>query len=240
MRNNLILNIQLIAILALVVFLYSFTSKRNEHRKISKPTIEFSNSESPFVTHEMVNNLLKDNFDGTFSIQKDRVDLKKVEQTINKHNLIENSEVFLSVDGKLKTVIKQKTPIARVFNKNTSFYIDYKGGKMPLSSNFTARVPLVYGDFNNRYSKSFVELLQAIYNDDFLKKNIIGMKILPDGSVIMKNRDYSYDIVFGRTINTERKFNNYKAFFQKAVQDTLINSYKKINLKFTKQVVCTK
>ena len=240
MRNNLILNIQLIAILALVVFLYSFTSKRNEHRKISKPTIEFLNSESPFVTHEMVNNLLIDNFGGTFSIQKDRVNLKSIEQTINKHNLIENSEVFLSVDGKLKTVIKQKTPIARVFNKNTSFYIDYKGGKMPLSSNFTARVPLVYGDFNNRYDKDFVELLQEIYNDDFLKKNIIGMKILPDGSVIMKNRDYSYDIIFGRTIYMEKKFNNYKAFFQKAVQDTLINSYKKINLKFTKQVVCTK
>ncbi|WP_395047290.1 cell division protein FtsQ/DivIB [Flavobacterium sp.] len=240
MRNNLILNIQLIAILVLVVFLYSFTSKRNEHRKISKPTIEFLNSESPFVTHEMVNNLLIDNFGGTFSIQKDRVNLKNVEQTINKHNLIENSEVFLSVDGKLKAVIKQKTPIARVFNKNTSFYVDYKGGKMPLSSNFTARVPLVYGDFNNRYDKNFVELLQEIYNDDFLKKNIIGMKILPDGNVIMKNRDYSYDIIFGRTIYMERKFNNYKAFFQKAVQDTLINSYKKINLKFTKQVVCTK
>ncbi|MFM9988221.1 cell division protein FtsQ/DivIB [Flavobacterium sp.] len=240
MRNNLILNIQLIAILALVVFLYSFTSKRNEHRKISKPTIEFLNSESPFVTHEMVNNLLIDNFGGTFSIQKDRVNLKNIEQTINKHDLIEKSEVFLSVDGKLKAVIKQKTPIARVFNGNTSFYIDYKGGKMPLSSNFTARVPLVYGDFNNRYSKNFVELLQEIYNDDFLKKNIIGMKISSDGSIVMKNRDYNYDIVFGRTIYMERKFNNYKAFFQKAVQDTLINSYKKINLKFTKQVVCTK
>ena len=239
-RSNILINIQLIAILALVVFLYSFTSKRNEHRKISKPTIEFLNSESPFVTNEMVNNLLIDNFGGTFSIQKDRVDLKSVEQTINKHNLIENSEVFLSVDGKLNAVIKQKTPIARVFNGNTSFYIDYKGGKMPLSSNFTARVPLVYGDINNRYDKNFVELLKEIYNDDFLKKNIIGMKILPDGSVIMKNRDYSYDIIFGRTIYMKRKFNNYKAFFQKAVQDTLINSYKKINLKFTKQVVCTK
>ena len=239
-RSNILINIQLIAILVLVVFLYSFTSKRNERRKISKPTIEFLNAECPFVTHEMVNNLLIDNFGGTFSIQKDRVNLKNIERTINKHNLIEKSEVFLSVDGKLKAVIKQKIPIARVFNGNTSFYIDYKGGKMPLSDNFTARVPLVYGDFNNRYSRNFVGLLQEIYNDDFLKKNIIGMKILSDGSVVMKNRDYSYDIVFGRTIYMERKFNNYKAFFQKAVQDTLINSYKKINLKFTKQVVCTK
>lgn len=240
MKNNLILNIQLIAIFMVVVFLYSFTTKRNASRKISKPEIEFLDSKTPFITQETVNNLLIVNFGGTFSIQKDRVNLKKIEQTINKHNLIENSEVFLSVDGKLKTVVKQKIPIARVFYANTSFYIDYKGGKMPLSSNFTARVPLVFGNINGKENKSFVELLQTIYNDDFLRKNIIGVGVLPDGSVVMKNRNYSYDIVFGRTIQMERKLNNYKAFFQKAVQDTLINSYKKVNLKFTKQVVCTK
>ena len=240
MRSNLIINIQLIAILGLVVFLYSFTSKRNEHRKISKPIIEILDAENPFVTNEMVNKLLIESFGGTSSIQKDKLDLKNIERTINKHSMIDNSEVYVSVDGKLETTVKQKTPIARVFNNNTSFYIDYKGGTMPLSSNFTARVPLVYGDISNRYSKDCVGLLQLIYNDDFLKKNIIGLKILPDGSVIMKNRNYSYDIVFGRTIYMERKFNNYKAFFQKAVQDTLIDSYKLINLKFTKQVVCTK
>ena len=240
MKKNIVINLQLLAILILVVFLYSFASNRNDKRKIAKPEIELLNSESPFVTHEMVNNLLKDNFGGSFSIQKDRVNLKKIEQNINKHNLIENSQVFLSVNGSFKTVIKQKIPIARVFYNNASFYIDYKGNKMPLSDNFTARVPLVYGDINSRYNQNFVALLQTIYQDDFLKKNIIGLKIASDGSIIMKNRNYSYDIVFGRAIEIDKKFNNYKAFFQKAVQDTLIDNYKKVNLKFTKQVVCTK
>ena len=240
MKKNIVINLQLLAILILVVFLYSFASNRNDKRKIAKPEIELLNSESPFVTHEMVNNLLKDNFGGSFSIQKDRVNLKKIEQNINKHNLIENSQVFLSVNGSFKTVIKQKIPIARVFYNNASFYIDYKGNKMPLSDNFTARVPLVYGDINSRYNQNFVALLQTIYQDDFLKKNIIGLKIALDGSIIMKNRNYSYDIIFGRPIHINKKYDNYKAFFQKAVQDTLIDYYKKVNLKFTKQVVCTK
>ena len=240
MKSNLILNIQLIAIFILVIFLYSFTSKRNADRKIIKPEIEFADTKTPFITHETVNNLLIVNFGGTLTIQKDRVNLKKIEQTINKHNLIENSEVFLSVDGKFKTIVKQKIPIARVFYENTSFYVDYKGDKMPLSDNFTARVPLVYGKFNVDKEKSFVELLQTIYNDDFLRKNIIGLQILSDKSIKLKNRNYSYDIVFGKAIQIDRKFNNYKAFFQKAVQDTLIDSYKEVNLKFIKQVVCTK
>ena len=240
MKKNLIINIQLIAILGLAVFLYSFATNRNNKRKIAKPQIELLNAESPFVTHEMVNNLLIDNFGGSFSIQKDRVNLKKIEQNINKHNLIESSQVFLSVNGSFKTVIKQKIPIARVFYNNDSFYIDYKGNKMPLSDNFTARVPLVYGDINSRYNQNLVVLLQTIYHDNFLKKNIIGLNIASDGSIIMKNRNYSYDIIFGRPIHINKKYDNYKAFFQKAVQDTLIDNYKKINLKFTKQVVCTK
>lgn len=240
MKSNIWINVQLIAMLVLVAFLYSFTSNRNKLRKITKPEIELLNPESPFVSEEMVNKLLIDNFGGTFSIQKDGLDLKKIEQTINKHGMIDKSEVFVSVDGRLKTVVTQKTPIARVFNENTSFYIDYKGSIMPVSDNFTARVPLVYGDINNEYSQNFVALLRIIYEDDFLKKNIIGLKILSDGSIMMKNRDYNYDINFGRAIHLERKFNNYKAFFQKAVQDTLIKSYKEVNLKFTKQVVCTK
>lgn len=240
MRKNLILNIQLIGIILVVIFLYSFATKRNEKRKITKPEVEILDDKNPFITPETVNKLLIESFGGTSSIRKEDLDLKKIEQTINKHSMVDHSNVYVSVDGKLKTEVTQKTPIARVFNENTSFYIDNKGGKMPLSENFSARVPLVYGNLNSLYGKDFVALLKLIYEDDFLKKNIIGMNVLADGSIVMKNRNYSYDIIFGRTIHMERKFNNYKAFFQKAVQDTLLESYKSINLKFTKQVVCTK
>jgi cell division protein FtsQ len=56
----------------------------------------------------------------------------------------------------------------------------------------------------------------------------------------MQNRNYDYTIDFGKIINIDRKFKNYKAFFQKAVLDSTLNNYKKINLKFTQQVVCIK
>jgi len=79
-----------------------------------------------------------------------------------------------------------------------------------------------------------------INEDEFLKKNIIGVQVLPNGSLVMANRNYDFRIDFGRTINIERKFKNYKAFFQKAVSDSTLTKYKRINLKFTKQVVCIK
>jgi cell division protein FtsQ len=36
------------------------------------------------------------------------------------------------------------------------------------------------------------------------------------------------------------KFNNYKVFFQKAVLDSSLYKYKIIDLRFARQVVCTK
>ena len=172
--------------------------------------------------------------------QKVTVDLNKLENSLNNYSMIEKSEVFISVDGVLKVFVKQKSPIARVFDENGSFYFDYQGNKMPLSENFTARVPLVSGEINDENSKDLNELFRFIYDDDFLKKNIIGIEILPTGAIIMSNRNYNYKIDFGRTINVESKFKNYKAFFQKAEADSSLVKYKTINLRFTQQVVCTK
>jgi cell division protein FtsQ len=111
---------------------------------------------------------------------------------------------------------------------------------MPLSDNYTARVPLLSGEITVVKKEKLSEVLRMIAEDDFLKKNIIGVQVLPNGSLIMANRNYDYQIDFGRTINIEKKFKNYKAFFQKAVSDSTLNKYKRINLKFTKQVVCIK
>jgi cell division protein FtsQ len=56
----------------------------------------------------------------------------------------------------------------------------------------------------------------------------------------MRNRNYNYQIDFGGLINIEQKFQNYKAFFQKVSLDNTLDKYKKIDLRFTEQVVCTK
>jgi cell division protein FtsQ len=223
-----------------VIFLFSFTSNRNKNRKLTKSVVVFVGDNAPFVKQETVNKLLIENNRDASSIQKVNLDLNKLERTLDAQEMIEKSDVFVSIDGVLKAVVKQKTPIARVFDDGGSFYIDYEGNRMPLSTNFTARVPLVSGGINKKNNGDLADLFRAIYDDAFLKKNIIGIEIMPNGSLKMLNRNFDYQIDFGRMINVERKFKNYKAFFQKAVLDSSLYKYKKIDLRFTEQVVCTK
>jgi cell division protein FtsQ len=224
----------------LVIFLYSFTSERNNNRKLTKSAVVFVGDDSPYVSQETVNKLLIENNTDAKSIAKDKLDLNKLEKRINAHEMIEKSDVFVSIDGVLKAIVKQKTPIARIFDENSSFYIDYQGNRMPLSANFTARVPLVSGLISTKNSEKLAELFRIIYNDEFLKKNIIAVQIMPNGSLQMRNRNYNYQIDFGGTIRMNAKFNNYKVFFQKAVLDSSLNKYKTIDLRFAQQVVCTK
>lgn len=232
-------DVRIVLMIAVLVFLYSFSAKRNESRRLTAADVEFIDEEA-FITHDEVNNLLIQNFGSVRSIPKVKLDLNSVEKRLDSNPMIEKAEVYATVDGKLKAVIKQRTPIARVFEGVRSYYIDYKGNEMPLSDVSTARVPIVTGEINSVDKEKFYRLLKFIYDDDFLKKNIIGIEIKPSGGIKMMNRNYNYEIQFGRLINVEKKFNNYKAFFQDAVKDTLIENYKTINLKFTQQVVCTK
>ena len=209
-------NIRLLLMFVLVIFLFSFTSKRNENRKLKKSVILFVGNTEPFVKQETVNKLLIENNEGVSSIQKVNLDLNKLEKNLNAQEMIEKSDVYVSIDGVLKAVVRQKTPIARIFDNEGSFYIDYEGNRMPLSTNFTARVPLVSGGINKNNNEDLAQLLRIIHDDPFLKKNIIGIEIMPNGSLKMHNRNFDFQIDFGKLINKENKFKKYKAFFQKS------------------------
>ena len=148
--------------LGLVIFLFSFTSNRNEHRKLKKSVVVFVGDNALFVKRETVNKLLIENRENASSIEKDKLDLNKLERILDSNAMIEKSDVFVSIDGVLKAVVKQKTPIARVFEGNHSFYVDYEGGKMPLSDNFTARVLLVSGVVNKKNYEDLAQLFHMI------------------------------------------------------------------------------
>ncbi len=233
-------NIRLTLMLALVIFLYAFTGGRNQQRKLQKTEVVFSNNSQLFVNHEAVNKLLIENKSDPKTIRKLEVDLNKLEKSVNQNPMIEKSEVYLTVDGTLKAIVTQKTPVARVFHENSSFYIDYNGNTMPLSELHSARVPLVWGEIAEKSKTKITEILKQIHDDGFLSKNITGIKILPNGDLVMQNRNHEFEIMFGKPINAERKFKNYKAFYQKEGNNPLLDRYKRINLKFTQQVVCTK
>ncbi|TRZ44356.1 cell division protein FtsQ/DivIB [Robertkochia solimangrovi] len=232
-------HIKLIAILLLAIVLYSFSNKRNEGRIVGKENhIEFLNNESLFITYHTVNKLLKQNADTLSGIAKDAIDLNKIEERLNTNAMIKHADVYIAVNGEVGAKIIQRTPIARV-GGNNPYYIDDQGKMMPLSSVYSARVPLVTGNVKEKELGKVFPLLEYIYNDEFLRKNVIGIE-KSGNDYELEFRSDDFVLRLGEADQLDKKFNNFKAFYQKGLKDKSLAAYKAVNLNFDNQVVCTK
>ena len=56
----------------------------------------------------------------------------------------------------------------------------------------------------------------------------------------MEQTNIAVGLDIGTTDNAVLKFQNYKAFYQKIKQDSMLGNYKTVDLRFGNQVVATK
>lgn len=225
-------------LLGVVFFLFAFAEKRNSTRILSEVNLHFTNSENLYLTEEAVNKLLIQNEVRVKSIGKEALDLNRVETLLEAHEMVENAEVYLTVDGKLGAEITQRKPLARVL-ASAPFYLDRQGLKMPLSEYHSARVPLVTG-VRDEQLQEIHPLMDFITKDEFLTRHVTGLHRLPNGKYQIYLRKLDFVLMFGEVKDIELKFKNFKAFYQKALKDKKLDAYQKVDLQFGDQVVCTK
>ena len=232
--------IKAIFVILIIAGLFGFANHRNSIRKIVDIEVSFEGGDSLFVTSNEVNNLLIQNSGNIKNKSKESILLKVIEQGIMKNKMIENAEVYMTIDGILKVSVLQKKPIARIVVNGTSYYLDRHGKKMRLSSNYSARVPIVEGVLGKDDLEQVFQFIKQVLKDNFMKKQIIGVKIKQNKFFDLKTRMGNQLIEFGKLENIENKINKIKAFYQKMDKDKSINKYSKINLEYNKQIVCTK
>ena len=225
--------------LILVIFLFAFSSFRNYARKVSAPNIEFIGEENLFVTNETVSKLLIQNQQSVTNKPKEIIDLNELENTLNSNPMIKEAQVFINVDGTLTAEIIQKKPIARI-STNASYYVDDEGKDMPLSTNYSARVPLVTGFVNKKELYNVTVVAKKIQSDEFLKNHVVEIHQNENRSIDLRFRKSDFKVQLGSIKQLDKKINNLKAFYQKAMRDNTLNSYSVVNLRFDKQVICTK
>ncbi|WP_317131943.1 cell division protein FtsQ/DivIB [Seonamhaeicola marinus] len=225
--------------MGLVVFLYAFASHKNGIRKISSPNVEFIGESSPFITRDNVSKLLIQNYEGAENVLKEALDLNELERALKSNPMIKSAEVYVAVNGTLNAKVNQKTPIARV-STNASYYIDDEGKFMPLSRNYSARVPLVTGYVEKNNLKNISTIAKKVQTDEFLKKHVIEIHQNSDKVLSLKLRQCKFLVQLGDTKSLDKKINNLKAFYVKSLKENTLNDYTKVNLQFDNQVVCSK
>lgn len=229
--------IKIATIVLLPIALQAFASSRSNKRTVKEIFVDHHNSDM-YITEDAIRRMILNN-----SQLSDRIgllELDKIENLLDDHQMIEKSEVFCTIDGTLNVSIKQRQPIARVSENQRFYYMDSKGEAMPLSDSFSARVPLITGNMTEKHWKNTYELVQFINNDDFLKKNITELKIRNNGEYALRMRAANFIVIWGNLDDNELKKANLKAFYKQMEKGKTLNIYKIVNLKYANQVVCTK
>lgn len=227
-------------LIGVVLFLFGFSNYKNQEKRVISIDVKFDKGDNLFMSYEMVNKLLIQNGRTVKNQAKSLIDLNNLEKQVLMHPMVESATTFLTVDGRLKTVVTQKTPIGRISSGSESYYIDRLGEKMPLSENYSARVPIVTGVFEDDNLEDLYTLLSFIRADLFLEKQIVGIHKVNNENFKLMTRVGNHEINIGKVENLQLKFKNLKAFYNSTMENKTIENYRLINLKYNNQVVCTK
>lgn len=231
--------LKVLLLLVVLATAMAFSNERNNERSLGETQVAFIGENDLFITQSAVSKLLIQNIEGAANKTKRIIDLNELESALKSNQMIRNAEVYIDIDGDLIAEVEQKKPLARVLADQ--YYIDDTGSKMPLSRNYSARVPLVTGVLADSADVKLVyTIAKKVESDEFLKQHITEIQKAKGPSIKLRLRTNNIIVELGDTTELDKKFNNLKAFYQKAKKDKIIENYSKLNLRFASQVICTK
>ena len=231
--------IKIIGLLLAIGGLYGFADYRSKSKKIENISIKFLGDNNLYLTEDLVNKLLIQNYGSVKNRAKEQVVLNSIETIIKSDSMVKSAQVYLSIEGELISKIVQRKPIGRV-EGISKFYLDDVGKRMPLSRHHSARVPIITGKITGKSLEDAYVILDFVNEDDFLRKNVIGIHVEDEGKYQLKLRVENFVVNLGGIENLDEKFKNFMAFYVKAAKDKTLNKYAVVSLEFENQVVCTK
>lgn len=257
------LNIVLWVIIIIgVIVLLGFVNKSKSNYVLDANNVRINidyETENRFVNEDDVKMHIVNSKD-TLKKPISNYDVLEIEQKINNNPSIKDAQVYKTIDGKIMVRVKQRKPIARIYSKNDSYYLDEFGKLMPLSPKYTARVMVVSGNLNEPFASRYqfnYQFLQDSIQPKTLLDDIFILTDYIDKSEFWKaqieqvyvNKDLEFElipkvgnhkIVLGGIDYLVNKFNKLMVFYKKGLPKTGWNEYSAINLKYKNQIVCTK
>lgn len=193
----------------------------------------------------------------------EKLDLKAIEDYIEAMTEVKEAKVYANLGGTWNIDVKIRKPIARIFNKyGENFYLDELGHTMAPSYLYTARVVVVTGDISDRKNSisadeiinndtlKSIRNLDDIYriskyvcNNPFLNAQIGQIDLDKYGQFVLIPQVGGQKIIFGTARTDEEvadKFQKLMVFYKDGLPFEGWDKYDVINLKFKKQIVCTK
>jgi cell division protein FtsQ len=229
-------------VLVVVYFALVSAVQLKQEWKVKETMITFTNGydQQHMLVSTDIENILIEYFGSNLEgVPVKHVETDLIEDLIQTSDYIKGSEVYVDKRNRMHIEVEERVPVWRVIKGNASHYIDIDGMEMPLSKNFTARVPVLIDEYPDdgmyAVSKGLI-VWEAIRGSTFFRALIDQLVIKKNGHISARPLIGDEEIEFGSMENLDEQLEKYAAFYRQYMAEEGWNKYERVNLTIPGQV----
>lgn len=232
----------------LMIYIGVMVVVANQHADIARCNgfdirIQQTDGGHDFVTPAEISRLLAEwHLDNT-DLPASRINLQKIENSLNKVVNIESATVERMPDNTIRLIVVPMIPVARVFDfKGNSYYINRDGKRLTANARYHLDVPVISGNFDSIHSPAaLIPLIEYIGRDP--DWNAITSQIMVDPStrdVLLIPLIRGHVVNLGDTSDIPDKLRRIKTMYHKVMPLKGWEFYDTLSVKWGGQVVATR
>lgn len=196
-----------------------------------------------FVSNDEVRRMLREwNMPDSLTPDFSAINLQNVEDRLNGVDNIEDAIVERLANNKVRVTVVPMIPVARVFDRNGSYYINHAGKRLTANSRFRLDVPIISGTFSDEHpATALLPLIERISSDENWNALIGQVSVEPRSrDIILVPMIRGHVINFGDTSAIDSKLSRIATMYRDVLPVKGWNFYDTLSVKWGGQVVATR
>ncbi|MCT4664436.1 MAG: cell division protein FtsQ/DivIB [Flavobacteriales bacterium] len=204
-------------------------------------TVNVVNEESvSFIQAQSINGIFEEKNLSYINTPVRKIDQDTLEKIIEQNPFIQKAEIYTDFHGEMNIEVIQEVPYLRVHRPQKSYYLNQWGENFPLSSDYTARVPIIRVDIDSFKNDQILDLFHTLESKPLVRKQIAEVYINSFEEITLVPRMGKFLVELGPNEDIPEKLDNFEHTMNLILKTKGWNRYSKISLAFKNQVVCTK
>lgn len=240
--KRLIQNIILAVLAILLVVGIVWARNRSQGEVCSQIDVEIVNADSTsFVTPQGVLDELQSQGVKLVGKRMGSIDASEIEEALKLSPYLESADIVKCQNGRLLIRVSQLVPIFRVFDGESSYYVNRSGKHMSANVYYHSDVPVVQGHFTRKYPATrLLPLINYVENDSLLH-SLVSMYCVKDtNNIIIVPNISGHVINIGSADGFENKFAKLMQFYRQVMPKKGWETYDTISVKWNHQIVATR
>lgn len=196
---------------------------------------------STFVTPREIRRELGDLPAQAVNTRLHAIDTDSIERMLGSIDKIERVKCYVTTDGCIHIKVTPLDPVVRVFDNNSSYYINRAGKRISADARYHCNVPVISGNFTTgRPATDLLPLVNYISNDSTWSTLITHIKVDSNGDIVLIPMIHGHVINLGDMTALDSKFYRLRRAYREILPVKGWEYYDTLSVKWHGQLVATK